>query len=290
MKYAWIKSNSDSYEVKTMCGVLEVSRSGYYKWLSWKPTARHLRSMKIQEEAKRAFEEKHGIPGYREVHKDLKADGIECCRETVRLALKTQGLQAKQAKRFVPTTTDSDHDLPITRNVLNRNFTASRPDEKWAGDITYIRTAEGWMYLAVVIDLYSRKVVGWAMSERMYTSLVLDAFDMAIRHRRPTGSLLFHSDRGSQYASDKFRERLEFLNIRQSMSRKGNCWDNAPVESFFGKLKTEWTGRYHYKSRREAKQSIYYYIELYYNSRRRHAAIGYLCPNDFEALGTRLAA
>jgi putative transposase len=276
--------------VKTSCRILEVSRSGYYKWIKWEPTLKHQRTQKIQEEAKRCFEENHGAAGYRGVHKDMEADGIECNKETVRIALKKQGLQASQAKRFVPTTTDSDHNLPIAKNVLNRNFTASRPDEKWVGDITYIRTGESWVYLAVVIDLYSRKIVGWAMADHMRKELVLEAFEMAIQHRRPTGSLIFHSDRGSQYASDKFREQLEFLNVTQSMSRKGNCWDNAVAESFFGKLKTEWVGRYEYNTRDEAMRSIYYYIEMYYNCRRRHAAIGYLSPNDFEALGARLAA
>lgn len=290
MKYAWIEENKDSFEVKTMCDLLGVSRSGYYKRLHWKPTARHRRTSKIREEAKRSFEENHGASGYRGVHEDLKADGVECCPETVRIALKTQGLKATQSKRFVPTTTDSDHDLPIAENVLQRDFTASRCDEKWVSDITYIRTDSGWMYLAVILDLYSRKIVGWAMASHMRKELVLDALEMAIAHRRPTGSLIFHSDRGSQYASEKFRKRLKFLNITQSMSRKGNCWDNAPAESYFGKLKTEWTRRRRYRTRDEAKQSVYYYIEIYYNSRRRHAAIGYLSPNDFEAQTGRNAA
>ena len=216
-------------------------------------------------------------------HKQLKEDGIDCCPETVRKVLKNQGLAASVAPKFIPQTTDSDHNLPIAENLLDRNFTASRPDEKWTSDITYIRTPEGWVYLAVVIDLFSRKIVRWAMATHMRTDLVLDALNMAIAHRRPTGELLFHSDRGSQCASDVFRNRLEFLNITQSMSRKGNCWDNAVAESFFGKLKTGWVHRQTYATCEEAMRSIYFYIEMYYNSKRRHATLGYQSPNDFEA-------
>ena len=266
-----------------MCRVLDASRSGYYGWLRRAPSKTSQRREKIAEAASKAFEENHGEAGYRPIHEQLKEDGIDCCPETVRKVLKKQGLAARVAPKFIPQTTDSDHNLPIAANVLDRNFTATRPNEKWTSDITYIRTLEGWVYLAVVIDLFSRKIVGWAMAAHMRTDLVLDALNMAIAHRRPTGELLFHSDRGSQYASDAFRERLDFLNITQSMSRKGNCWDNAPSESFFGKLKTGWVHRQTYATREEAMRSIYFYIEMYYNSKRRHATLGYLSPNDFEA-------
>lgn len=266
-----------------MCRLLEVSRSGYYGWLRREPSASERRRRTIAEAASKAFEENHGEAGYRPIHKQLEEDGIECCPETVRKVLKNQGLAARVAPKFVPQTTDSDHNLPIAANVLDRNFTATRPNEKWTSDITYIRTGEGWVYLAVVIDLFSRKIVGWAMADHMRKELVLDALNMAIVHRRPTGELLFHSDRGSQYASDAFRERLDFLNITQSMSRKGNCWDNAPTESFFGKLKTGWAHRQSYATREEAMRSIYFYIEMYYNSKRRHSTLDYLSPNDFEA-------
>ena len=201
-----------------------------------------------------------------------------------------QGLHATVAPKFVPTTTDSDHELPIAENLLDRDFTATRHNQKWVSDITYIRTSEGWLYLAVVIDLFSRKIVGWSMADHMRVDLVLDAFNMAVTHRRPTDDLLFHSDRGSQYAANDFLARLDFLNVRQSMSRKGNCWDNAPAESFFGKLKTEWVNRYPYRSRKEAKRSIYFYIEMFYNCKRRHAALGYLSPNTFETQHLPLAA
>lgn len=266
-----------------MCRVLDVSRSGYYGWLHRKPSATERRRERIAEAAREAFEENHGVSGYRPIHEQLNEDGIECCSETVRKALKKQGLAACVAPKFVPQTTDSDHDLPVAENLLDQDFTTTRPNEKWASDITYIRTLEGWVYLAVVIDLFSRKVIGWAMAAHMRTELVLDALNMAIAHRRPIGELLFHSDRGSQYASDAFRERLEFLNITQSMSRKGNCWDNAVPESFFGKLKTGWVHRQTYATRKEAMRSIYFYIEMYYNSKRRHATLGYQSPNDFEA-------
>ncbi len=283
MRYAWVNNHCDSYDVNTMCRVLDVSRSGYYRWLRAEPSKTQRRTERIGVEAKRAFEENHGSVGYRKVHKQLVAEGVACCPETVRKTLTRQGLHASTAPKFVPATTDSDHDLPIAKNLLDRDFTATRSNQKWVSDITYVRTGEGWLYLAVVIDLFSHKVVGWAMADHMRVDLVLEAFNMAVVHRRPTDDLLFHSDRGSQYAADAFRERLDFLNVTQSMSRKGNCWDNAPAESFFGRLKTEWAGRYTYRSRKEAKWSVYFYIEMFYNSKRRHAAIDYLTPNQFEA-------
>jgi putative transposase len=282
VRYAWVKDHCDSYDVKTMCQVLEVSRSGYYRHLHAEPSETKRRIERIGVEARRAFEENHGAVGYRKVHEELVDKDIDCCKETVRKTLTKQGLHATVAKKFVPTTTDSDHDLPIAENLLDRDFTATRPNEKWVSDITYIRTDEGWLYVTVVIDLFSRKVVGWSMDDHMRASIVVKAFNMAVAHRRPTGDLLFHSDRGSQYAANMFRDRLDFLNVTQSMSRKGNCWDNAPAESFFGKLKTEWAGRYRYRNREEAKRSIYYYIEMFYNSKRRHTTLGYLSPNNFE--------
>ena len=283
MKYAWVKNHCDSYDVNLLCDVLEVSRSGYYRWLHAKPSETAQRSEQIADKARQVFDENYGSVGYRKVYKDLQAQGVACCPETVRKALARQGLQAAAAPCFVPTTTDSDHDLPIAPNQLDRDFSALRPNAKWVSDITYIRTDEGWLYLAVVIDLFSRKVVGWAMADHLRSELVLEAFEMAIAHRRPTDALIFHSDRGSQYAATAFRERLAFLRITQSMSRKGNCWDNAPAESFFGRLKTEWVGRSRYRSREEARRSIYFYIEMFYNSKRRHAALGYLSPNQYEA-------
>lgn len=265
-----------------MCRVLEVSPSAYYEWRTGKPTATQRRTERFDSETRRVFEENHGTTGYRKVYQHLIREEIPCSPETVRKSLKKQGLRAQTASKFVPRTTDSDHDFPVAENVLNRDFQASRPNEKWTSDITYIRTDEGWLYLVVIMDLFSRKIVGWSMADHMRTGLVLDALDMAIAHRRPTDRLIFHSDRGSQYASDAFRGRLNFLNITQSMSRKGNCWDNAPAESFFGKLKTEWVNRYCYATRTEAMRSIYFYLEMFYNSKRSHAALGYLSPNQFE--------
>jgi transposase InsO family protein len=283
VKYAWVKNHCDSYDVNTLCRVLEISRSGYYRWLTATPSETACRGERIGEEAKRVFEENHGSVGYRKVQEQLAAEGVPCCPETVRKALTRQGLHATVAPRFVPTTTDSDHDLPVAENLLDRDFTATRPNAKWVSDITYVRTEEGWLYVAVVIDLFSRKVVGWAMADHMRVDLVLEAFNMAIAHRRPTAELLFHSDRGSQYAATAFRDRLAFLRVTQSMSRRGNCWDNATAESFFGRLKAEWVGRSRYRTRDEAKRSIYFYIEMFYNSKRRHATLGYLSPNQFEA-------
>ena len=289
MKYAWVNNHCDSYDVNRLCRVVEVSRSGYYRWLGAAASETERRSARIGDEAKRVFEENHGSVGYRKVHEQLVDENVACCRETVRKVLTKQGLHATVGAKFTPATTDSNHDLPIAENLLNRDFSATRPNQKWASDITYVRTDEGWLYLAVVIDLFSRKIVGWSMADHMRADLVLDAFDMAVAHRRPTEDLVFHSDRGSQYASYAFRDRLAMLNVAQSMSRKGNCWDNAPAESFFGRLKTEWAGRHRYRSREEAKRSVYFYIEMFYNSKRRHAAIGYVSPNDYETQGLKQA-
>jgi putative transposase len=188
LRYAWVNNHCDSYDVKTLCRVLEVSRSGYYRWLRAEPSETQRRVERIGVEAKRAFEENHGTVGYRKVYKQQAAEGVACCPETVRKTLTRQGLHASIAPKFVPATTDSDHNLPIAENLLARNFTATRPNQKWVSDITYIRTGEGWLYLAVVIDLFSRKVVGWAMADQMRVNLVLEAFEMAVMHRRPTFS------------------------------------------------------------------------------------------------------
>ena len=195
--------------------------------------------------------------------------------------MRSNGLSATPKRRFV-VTTDSNHDLDVAENVLNREFHASAPNTKWTGDITYIWTLEGWLYLAVVLDLYSRRVVGWAMGETIDRHLVLAALNMAVGNRAPTGKVLMHSDRGSQYASTDHRERLRGLGFECSMSRKGNCWDNAPTESFFASLKKGLIYRRRYETRREAKLSIFSWIEVWYNQKRRHTSIGSISPAEFE--------
>jgi putative transposase len=264
-----------------MCDVLEVSTSGYYAWLKREPSPQEQRREAIGEAAERAYHESHGIYGYRKVHNDLQDEQIDCCLETVRRVLHEKRLFSRTKRKFV-VTTDSDHSMPIAKNHLDRKFEATAPDQKWAADITYISTGQGWLYLAVVMDLFSRRIVGWSTSDSLRADVVLDALDMALDVRRPGPNLMHHSDRGSQYASDAYQQLLEDRCIVCSMSRKGNCWDNAPVESYFGKLKTEWIHGKHYATRQEAKGDIFKYIELFYNRQRKHAALGYISPVAFE--------
>jgi transposase InsO family protein len=196
--------------------------------------------------------------------------------------MREAGLRSRVRRKYV-VTTDSRHRLPVAENRLGRDFVANRPNRKWAADITYVRTAKGWLYLAVVMDLYSRRIVGWAMSRFIDARLARDALSMALQTRRPGPGLLHHSDRGAQYAAEAFQRQLERRGIVCSMSRKGDCWDNAPIESFFGKLKSEWIRRRVYRNRNEAKQAIFWYVEVFHNRSRRHAALGYRTPVEFEA-------
>ena len=239
MKYAWIHAHRDSYPVKIMCKVLEVSTSGYYDSLKPTQSPRQQRREQIAAAAEAAYRDSHCIYGYRKVHDDLQEQKIECCRETVRRVLREKGLLSRTKRKFV-VTTDSRHQQPVAANVLDRDFQADAPDQKWTGDITYIATRQGWLYLAVVMDLFSRKIVGWATSSSLQATLVLDALGMALRRRTPAAGLVHHSDRGCQYAAADYQRLLADHGIVCSMSRKGNCWDNAPTESFFGKLKVEW--------------------------------------------------
>ena len=288
MKYAWAHEQRDSYPVGLMCHILEVSRSGYYAWRDREPSNKAQRRQQIGEAVRQSHQDSHGIYGHRKVHQDLIEDHkVDCCKETVRRVMAEMGLSGKQKKRFIKTT-DSDHDQPIASNLLKRDFTAKGPDQKWLADITYIRLSQGWLYLAVVIDLYSRKVVGWSMSSRMTAQLVCDALMMAIWLRRPKAGLIHHSDRGSQYASKAFRNLLKAHGFKGSMSRKGDCWDNAVVESFFGSLKQERVHWRHYQTRYEAQQDILDYISMFYNSYRLHSYLDYRSPNQYEMEMTEL--
>ena len=281
MRYAWIQEHAKTFSVAVISRVLQVSTSGYYAWLGRKPSSQQQRRELIAHQAAQSYFESERIYGYRKVHQDLLEAGIFCCEETVRRIMRRIGLYSRIRRKFVATT-DSDHDLKVAANLLDRNFTAEMPNQKWVADITYVATYEGWLYLATVMDLFSRRIVGWAMSEHIDASLVVSAMAMALSHRRPEAGLLHHSDRGSQYASDAFQELLESNGIVCSMSRKGDCWDNACMESFFGSLKTEWLSTKKYSTRNEAEKDIFKYIELFYNRKRRHAALGYLSPAAYE--------
>ena len=224
-----------------------------------------------------------GTYGTRRIAAEITAHGTPCGRFKAKTLMKLAGVAAKQKKKF-KVTTDSKHNLPVAQNLLNRQFEVCEPDRVYVSDITYIWTQEGWLYLAVVIDLFSRQVVGWSLKNRMTTSLIMGALRMAIWHRQPGKGLLFHSDRGSQYCSKKFQKMLNNHNMISSMSRKGNCWDNSVAESFFGSLKTErvyWTN---YMNRENAKSDIVDYIEMFYNSNRRHSYLGYVSPKEFEKM------
>jgi transposase InsO family protein len=264
-----------------MCRVLRVSVSGFYDFSDRAPSPRKQHREKIAQAAARSHFESNRIYGYRKVWQDLEQEQIGCCAETVRRVLRELGLFSRRKRKFV-VTTDSQHSQPVAENVLDRDFSASAPNQKWLTDITYISTQEGWLYLAAVQDIFSRKIVGWSMSERIDTELVKSALAMAVTQRSPEPGLLHHSDRGVQYASDGYQEMLADLGVICSMSGKGDCWDNAMMESFFGSMKTEWVYEKDYQSRQAAKEDLFKYIELFYNRQRRHASLGYVSPEDFE--------
>jgi len=265
-----------------MCDVLRVSRSGYYAWRRRPVSGRSQQRELLLSEIKQIHHErKKDVYGSPRVHEELKARGKRCNVKTVAGIMRENGIQSKTAKKF-KATTDSKHSRPVAQNVLNRNFDVQGANQVWLADITYVWTREGWLYLAAVEDLYSRKVVGWSLSERLHSRLVVDAFEMAIGRRLPGEELLHHSDRGSQYASEHYQRLLQAHGISCSMSRKGDCYDNAPMESFFATLKKELIYHEEYQTREEARQSIFEYIEVFYNRVRRHSALGYLSPDDFE--------
>jgi putative transposase len=225
----------------------------------------------------------HEVYGSPRVYRALQAQGETVCENTVAHLMKSQQIQAKSKKKFIPRTTDSTHDQPLAPNELNREFTACGPNQKWAVDLTYIPTDEGWLYLAGVMDLWSRKIVGWAMADHLRAELAREALLMALAHRKPGADLLHHSDRGVQYASEDYRHLLAQHGMVPSMSGKGDCWDNACVESFWGTLKTEWVNPRHYATREQAQASIFEYIEVFYNRKRLHSTLGYQSPEAFEA-------
>jgi transposase InsO family protein len=283
VKYAWIKAHREEFEVVAMCRVLEVSPSGFYAWCERGPSARELRRGELLNEIKRVHAESRGIYGSPRVFKELEAKGIKGSENSIAKLMNRAEIRSKTVKKFVPQTTDSKHAHPVAENVLERKFEAAEPDRKWVGDITYIQTGEGWLYVAAVLDLCTRMVVGWSMAEHLRSSLVEDALKMAVARRQPEAGLLHHTDRGSQYACGEYRELLAAQGFVCSMSRSGNCYDNAAMESFWGTLKTELVYHERYATREEARLSIFEYIEVFYNRVRRHSSIGYVSPEAFEA-------
>jgi transposase InsO family protein len=271
-----------------MCRVFEVSRSGYYEWRSRPPSHRDQQDEALKAKIREQHDVSRATYGTRRIQQALAGVDETVSRRRIARLMREEGLECKTRRKF-KATTNSKHDKPVAPNLLNRNFSAEKPDQAYVGDITYIPTREGWLYLAVFIDLCSRAVVGWSMGKRMPASLVNDALKMAIWKRRPGAKLLVHSDRGSQYASDSFQRLLKKHDFRCSMSRKGNCWDNAPSESFFHTLKTELIYHEDFKTREDAKQAIFEYIEVFYNRVRLHSSNDYMSPVDYES-ALRVAA
>lgn len=264
-----------------MCRCLEVSRSSYYDWCHSSGAAHRIENEIISKQLKTIFAKSHNTYGTRRLKYTLAKAGYIVSRRRIARLMKMMDLRCKRKKRF-RRTTDSKHQKAVSANILNRNFSVSQPDQYYVGDITYIPTQAGWLYLAVVIDLYSRKVVGWSMADNMRVKLVNDALMMAIWRRKPKPGLVWHTDRGVQYASERHREILQQHQIIQSMSRKGNCWDNAVAESFFHSLKTEVVHHIKFKTREEARRTIFEYIEVFYNPLRIHSTNNYLSPDEFE--------
>ena len=282
MKYAWIQEYSKEFQISVMSKVLKVDKSSYYHWIKTGCIVKKV-DKKLNELIEIIFVQGRQNYGTRRIKDKLKQRyGLLISRRRIGAIMKDLGLVAKTKKRYKINTTNSNHNLPIAPNLLERDFYASSPDEKYVGDITYIPTNEGWLYLATVIDLYSRRIVGWSMDDTMKVSLVNDALNMALISRKPSKGLIWHTDRGSQYASYAHRDLLNQHGIKQSMSRKGNCWDNAVAESFFHTLKTELVYHEIYETKAQANQSIFEYIEVYYNRQRIHSSNNNLSPVEFE--------
>ena len=283
MKYAFIRDHRDEFDVQAMCEILGASKSGYYDWLTRDHTGKENRLLELKIAIERAFEGSRGTYGSPRIYQALKGLGYEVSEETVAKLMQDMGLRAKAKRRFKVCTTDSNHGFPIAENKLKQVFEASKPGEVMLADITFIPTGEGWLYLAAVLDLCSRQIIGWAMGDTIDRHLTISALHMALRRQKPAADAIFHSDRGSQYACYDFRDQLIAHGLIQSMSRSGNCWDNAPMESFFHTLKTEFVHHQNFATRAEAKLKIFEWIESFYNRQRMHSSLGYKTPFAFAA-------
>jgi transposase InsO family protein len=281
MRYQFVEDHREEFMVTLMCRVLDVSPGGYYVWRKRPSSQREMANQELLKEIKAVHEKSNGTYGSPRIYHELK-EKVDCSESRVARLMQKHGIAAKQKKRYKRTTkANSGH--PVAPNLLDRDFTATAPNQKWTTDITYIPTLEGWLYLAVALDLFSRRIVGWAMSARMTSSLVIDALQMAIQRRQPPTGLLHHSDRGSQYTGQPYQQLLKDNHFIVSMSGTGNCYDNAPTESFFGSLKTEHVHHVLYESRAQARTDIFFYIEAFYNRQRLHSTLGYVSPEAYEA-------
>jgi putative transposase len=283
MRFQFIDDHRKEFPVRRMCEVLDVSPSGYYAWRGRPSSEREMANQKLTEKIKAEFKKSGETYGSPRIYQVMRKLGLMCSRNRVARLMNAAGLQAKQTKRY-RSTTRRNKAHPVAPNLLNRDFVADRPDQKWLADITYIPTLEGWLYLAAILDLFSRKVIGWAMSDRITADLTLAALKMAIRHRQPGAGLIHHSDQGSQYTDGRYQDLLQAHKIQSSMNGVATWYDNAPMESFFGTLKSEHVYQCTYATRDEARPDLFYYIEGFYNRRRLHSSLGYLSPEAHEQL------
>jgi len=293
VRYQFIQQYQGHFSLSALCRVMQVGRSGYYAWKQRLPSAQARANAQLTEQIQEVFADSDQTYGSPRIYHELKAQGVACSEKRIARLMRLSHLSAVTSRRFV-VTTDSNHALPIAENLLDREFWAATPNARWTADSTYIHTGAGWLYLAVILDLFSRRVVGssrrsavpgrfvWAMGATLERSLVLTALDMALTGRQPTAGLLCHSDRGSQYASGDYQEALKKAGAACSMSRKGNCWDNAPAESFFATLKRELIHRTYFVTGQEVRSALFRWIEVWYNRKRRHSTLGYLSPEAFE--------
>lgn len=283
MKYAFIDRHAGRFRIARQCAALGVSRSGYYDWRGRGPSRRAAEDERLLREIRAAHEGSREAYGAFKTWKALNAAGVACGKHRVARLRRENGIEARRKRRFRVTIEHRQTAAPAP-NLLQRNFAVGAPNRVWAGDITYITTRAGWLYLAVLLDLHSRRVVGWAMGNRLTWSLAAEALEMAVAQRQPAAGLLHHSDQGSQYAARQYRKRLAELGFTASMSRKANAWDNAVVESFFSSLKNELTHNRTFQTREQARSEIFDYIEIFYNRQRAHATLQFMSPNDFEKL------
>jgi putative transposase len=281
VKYAWIDTQREMYPLPAMCETLDVSVSGYRAWKrGGSPTRKRLTDTQMLTLIRAIHKELKGAYGSPRMVRELRGRGFPASKARVERLMRDNGIRARHKRRY-KATTDSKHSLPVAANLLDRNFTPAAPNQTWSADITYVRTDEGWLYLAVVLDLFNREIVGWSIKPRMTADIVTDALTMAWFRRKPAAGLIHHSDRGSQYASHEFQAKLAAYGMVCSMSRKGNCWDNAPTESFFNSLKNERVHEMRYNTRSEAIADLFDYIEVFYNRSRRHSTLCYRSPVQF---------
>lgn len=281
MRYHFIQAEKARYPIAVLCRVMAVTRSGFYAWCQQPISRRGQQDQALLAQIRRCHQDSDGSYGSPRIHRDLRAQGCRSSRHRVARLMRLHGIRGICRRRATRRSRTGSSEV-VAANVLQRDFTATGPNQKWAGDITYVTTQEGWLYLAVLVDLYSRRIVGWAMGGRVTTALPHTALTMAVQQRQVESGLLHHSDRGSQYAAQDYQQQLTVWGIQCSMSRPGNCWDNAVVESFFASLKTELIYRRRFRTRQEAQTAIFAYIEGFYNQRRRHSTLGYLSPVEFE--------